>query len=55
MRTTKFKELINNHSKHEIVWKIIKGDLRLNSLDSEKRITKEQYKRILNMKDRSDK
>lgn len=51
MRKDKFKELITNNTKHAIIWKIVKGDLKVNSLDKTKNITKKQYQSILDMKE----
>lgn len=53
MRTKKFKELIENTPKHQIVWKIVKNDLKISDLklnqNKNNYITKNQYKEILNM------
>ena len=51
MRKDKFKELTTNNTKHGIMWKIIKGELKVNSLDKMKNITKKQYQSILDMKE----
>lgn len=44
---TKIKE--NQSIKHSIVWKIIRGDLKIDCKNKEKSLTKKQYKKILAM------
>ena len=46
---TNFKKLVDNFTKKQIVWKIVKGDLVLNSKDKTKNITKRQYDKVLKM------
>ena len=48
MKAKDFKKL-TEHSKHSIVWKIVKGDLKVDCKDKSKSLTKKQYKKILNM------
>ena len=48
MTTNKFKKLMEEPKK-SIVWKIVKGDLKVNCVDKDKNLTKKQYERILNM------
>ena len=49
MTTNKFKELITENTKHSIVWKIVKGELKIECKNKDKNLTKKQYQRILNM------
>lgn len=49
MTAQKFKELKQNHTKKQIVWKIVKGDLGVDSLDKSKNLTKKQFKNVLKM------
>lgn len=49
MSNKNFKKLVDSFTKKQIVWKIVKGDLVLNSKDKEKNITKKQYDKILKM------
>lgn len=45
----KFNELKKNHTKKQIVWMIVKGDLSINSPNKNKNLTKKQYESILKM------
>ena len=49
MRTNKFKKITTNLNKHQLVWKIVKGDLKVDSKNKDKNLTKRQYDKILNM------
>ena len=49
MSNKNFKKLVDNFTKKQIVWKIVKGDLVLNSKDKTKNMTKRQYDKILKM------
>lgn len=51
MTANKFKKLITENTKKSIVWKIVKGDLKINGFDKNTNITKNQYKKILNMEE----
>jgi hypothetical protein len=55
MENWKFKKMLdtkpsNRQSlKHYMVWKIVKGELKVNNLKKDKNLTKNQYKKILSM------
>lgn len=49
MTANKFKKLITENTKKSIVWKIVKEDLKVDCKDKSKSLTKNQYKKILNM------
>lgn len=48
MTANKFKKLMESPKK-SIVWKIVKGELKVNSTNKDKNLTKKQYQKILNM------
>lgn len=47
LKETKINE--NQSIKHFIVWRIVTGDLKINSKDKNNSLTKKQYKKILEM------
>ena len=51
MTANKFKKLVTENTKHSIVWKIVKGDLKVDCKDKSKSLTKNQYQKILNMEE----
>lgn len=49
MIANKFKKLITENKKHSVVWKIVKGDLKIECKNKDKSLTKKQYQKILSM------
>ena len=51
MTANKFKKIITGNTKKSIVWKIVKGDLKVDCKDKTKSLTKNQYQKILSMEE----